>query len=44
MYNANKDENIGNHKYIDTSTSRIYWRYIGEYFEKNIVRPKVDQN
>ena len=29
-----KDENIGNHKYIDTSTSRIYWRYIGEYFEK----------
>ena len=29
-----KDENIGNHGYIDTSILWIYRRYIGRYFGK----------
>ena len=34
MYELYKDENIGNHGYINTSILRIYRRYIGGYFEK----------
>ena len=29
-----KDENIGNHGYIDTSILQIYQRYIGGYSGK----------
>ena len=34
MQLVGKDENIGNHGYIDTSILRIYRRYISGYFGK----------
>ena len=40
-----KDENISNHKYIDTLILRIYRRYINGYFgKKNIDKSKINQN
>ena len=39
-----KDENIGNHRYIDTSILRIYRRYFSGYLGKNIGRLKIVKN
>ena len=46
-YIINIDENIDNYRYIDILILRIYWIYQNistDILEKNIDRPKIDQN
>ena len=38
------NENISNHRYINTSILRIYQRYIDRYFGKKLDKPKIYQN